>query len=356
MTGLELDAGARMTLDVALGTAGAMGDERCGTEYVLFGAVATATGDMAELCELFALDTARLERAIVAIRGHRFEPVEEGHIDPPVSPRAELALHGKSLSGADRRSSFDLLLGCLNDPRSGAATVLRHLGVRLGDIRRLVELGAARLDRSEVENLITALDRRDRTHYSWWGPEADASVARVPLPNQRPQLIARSQTAEITLDAVVAGPDGFGLTITVTSLDDWVLPPVWESIEYLSPGVGAEHRLVPEVITIDVSYPDGTQLSNRQGGHRWRADLPTPGALVRLGTRKTVEDRNDRRRPVRHVETTEWWAWPLPVDGLMNVGPIALDVRWPAEAAEGMVTLDGAAIVERAASMRASAD
>ena len=201
-------------------------------------------------------------------------PSREGHVDPPLSPRAELTLHGRSLSGGDRRSTFDVLLGCLSDPRSGAATVLRHLGVRLGEIRRLVELGAARLDRREVENLIAALDRRDHTHYSWWGPEADAGVARIGLPNQRPQLIARSETAELTLDAVVAGPDGFGLTITVASLGDWVLPPVWESIEYLSPGVGAEHRLVPEVVTIDLRYSDGTHVSNRQGNHRWRSDMP----------------------------------------------------------------------------------
>lgn len=349
MTGLRLDAGARMALDVALGTASAMGDERCGTEYLLFGAVATASGDMAELCELFALDTARLERAIVAIRGHRFEPVAEGHADPPLSPRAELTLHGPSLSGGDRRSVFDVLLGCMGDPRSGAATVLRHLGVRLGEIRRLVELGAARLDRHEVENLISALDRRDDSHHSWWGPDADAGVARIGLPNRRPQLIGRSETAELTLDAVVAGPDGFGLTITVTSLGDWVLPPVWESIEYLSPGVGAEHRLAPEVVTIDLRYPDGTHVSNRDGNHRWRSDMPMPGALVRLGTRRTVEDRNDRRRPVRHVETTEWWVWPLPIEGV-----VGLEVGWPAEAVSGAVDLDGAAIAGRAAALRAS--
>jgi|GEM_PF-964901 hypothetical protein len=347
MSGLQLDAGTRMALDVALGTAGAMGDERFGTEYLLFGAVATASGDMAELCELFALDTARLERAIVAIRGHRFEPLDAGHIDPPVSPRAELALHGRSLSGADRRSSFDLLLGCLNDPRSGAATVLRHLGVRLGEIRRLVELGAARLNRQEVEGLISALDRRDCTHYGWWGAEADASVARVSLPQQQPQLVGRSRTAEISLDTVVVGPEGFGLTISVSSLGDWVLPPLWESIEFLSPGFGAEHRLVPEVITVDLTYPDGTQVSNRFGSHRWRADVPTPGALVRLGTRKVVEDRNDRRRPERHVESAEWWAWPLPIDG-----EIQLDIRWPAEAVGGTVSLDGSAIAARAALLR----
>ena len=191
MSELQLDAGARMALDVALGTAGAMGDERCGTEYLLFGAVATATGDMSELCELFALDTARLERSIMALRGHHFDPDPDGHIDPPLSPRAELALHGKSLSGDSRRSAFDLLLGCLNDPRSGAATALRHLGVRLVEIRRLVELGAARLDKSEVASLISVLDRRHEAHYVSWGPGPEAAVARVPSEDV-PRLVARS--------------------------------------------------------------------------------------------------------------------------------------------------------------------
>lgn len=346
MSSLQLDAGARMALDVALGTAGAMGDERCGTEYLLFGAVATATGDMAELCELFALDTARLERALVALRGHHFEPDPDGQVDPPYSPRAELALHGRPLSGADHRSTFDLLLGCLNDPRSGAATVLRHLGVRLGEIRRLVELGAARLDQDEVAGLIAALDRRDVTHYGWWGPRADASVARIAA-TPTPRMIARSQTAEVTLETVVAGPDGFGLTLTVTSLGPWVLPPTWESIEHLSPGIGAEHRLLPEVITVDLRYADGTHVSNRTGNPRWRADVPTPGALVRLGTRKVSEDRNDRRRPVRHVETTEWWAWPVPLSG-----DVTLHVQWPAEAVDGSVVLDGSAIAVQSAALR----
>lgn len=346
MSGLQLDAGARMALDVALGTASAMGDERCGTEYLLFGVVATASGDMADLCELFALDTARMERAIQAVRGHRFDPSPEGHQDPPVSERTELALHGTSLSGDSRRSSFDLLLACITDPRSGASTVLRHLGVRLGEIRRLVELGAARLDRGEIEGLIAALDRRDTGHYSWWGPGAQNTAARMALPNNQPLLIARSETAEMFLDALVVGPDGFGLTLSVSSLGDWVLPPLWESIEYLSPGVGADHRLVPEVITVDLRYVDGTELSNRVGASRWRADVPTPGAMVRLGTRKVVEDRNDRRRPVRQTETTEWWVWPLPL-----TGDVRLDCRWPAEAVDGSLILDGDAIAAKAAEL-----
>lgn len=347
MTGIQLDAGARMALDVALGTAGAMGDERCGTEYLLFGVVATASGDMAELCELFALDTMRIERAVEALRGHRFEPSAAGHHDPPLSPRAELAVHRRALAGTERGCAFDLLLGCLNDPRSGASTVLRHLGVRLGEIRRLVELGAARLERSEIEGLISALDRRSKVHSAWWGPDMDASVMRVGLPNGRPQVIARSETAQAMLEGVVTGPDGFGITISMTSHGNWVLPPEWEPTELLKPGIGAEMRLAPEMVTIDLRYGDGTVITNRKGGARFRADLPTPGTLVRLGTRRVIEDRNDRRRSVHHVETTEWWIWPLPVDDTLR-----LELTWPAEAVSGSLELDGDAIASRASGLR----
>ncbi|MDG2027891.1 MAG: hypothetical protein P8J50_12340 [Acidimicrobiales bacterium] len=75
--------------------------------------------------------------------------------------------------------------------------------------------------------------------------------------------------------------------------------------------------------------------------------MPTPGALVRLGTRKVIEDRNDRRRPARHVETTEWWAWPVPLNG-----DVRLDVQWPAEALDGSISLDGSMIAKRAAALR----
>lgn len=349
MTGIRLDAGARKALDVALGTAGAMGDERCGTEYVLFGIVATAADDLREICNLFALDTMRIERAINALRGHRFEPGPDGAPDPPLSPRVEMAVHRPSMSGAVTTSVLDLLLGCLADPRSGAATVLRHLGVRVGEIRKLAELAAARLDRSEVEGLIAALDRREARHHPWWGPDADASVARVGLPDGVPLVIASSKTAEATLDTVVAGPDGFGMTITIASHDSWVLPPSWEPHEVLKPGVGSEHRLVPECVTVDVSYVDGTVISNRGGRGRYRADMPTPGTMVRLGTRRVSEDRNDRRRPARHVESTEWWVWPVPVDGRVRV-----TLGWPAEALKGVVELDGSEIRSRAVSLRPS--
>ena len=347
MNGFKLDAEARLALDVASGTAGVMGDEQCGTEYLLFGVIATARDDLAEMAELFALNTLRLERGLKLLRSHRCVEDRDTSDDPPLSTRAEIALHSQPLSGDERLSAFDLLVAILADPRSGAATVLRNLGVRIGEIRRLAELGAARLERHEVEDLIAALDRRDEPHNPWWGPAGDAPVARVTLPNSRPMLVARSETAVATLDGLVTGPDGFGLTITITSCDDWLLPPRWEPEETLLPGVGAVHRAAPDVVTIDLRYADDLTVSNRIPSARWRSDPPAAGTLVRLGTRSVVDDRNDRRIAARRAETTEWWAWPLPTHGTFS-----LAVDWPAEALGGVIQLPAGEIEAEAAALR----
>ncbi len=347
MTGFQLDAGARLALDVALGTAGAMGDERCGTEYLLFGLAATANGEMAELMELFALDNQRVERAINSMRDDRRVVERDDINDPPLSIRAQIAIHANSKAGGERRSPFDLLVGVLHDPRSGAATVLRHLGVRVDEVRRMAQLGAARLGRKEVDDLIAALDRRTERHLSWWGPAADGPVARVPLPNGRALVVARSDTAVASLEGVVAGPDGFGLTVALASCDNWLLPPSWEPPESLVPGFGVQHRLEPDVVTVDIRYADGSLLSNRSPEPRWRSDAPSLGTLVKLGTRSLVDDRNDRRVAAHRSETSEWWAWPLPPDG-----PVTVLLEWRAEALRGSVALDASDIVERASSLR----
>lgn len=334
-----------MALDVALGTAGAMGDERCGTEYLLFGVVATAQGDLAEMLRLFALDTLRVERAIRTIRGDRHD-IEPGPVDdPPLSPRAQVALHTATHSGGERRSSFDLLVGMVQDPRSGAATVLRHLGVRVGEVRRLAELGAARLGEHEVQGLIEALDRRSTPHMPWWGPAADAPVARIALPNRRALVVARSASAVASLDGLVAGPDGFGFTLTIVSCDDWLLPPVWEPPEDLLPGFGVAHRVDPDVVTVDLRYHDGILVSNRRPELRWRSDPPEQGALVKLGTRSLVDDRNDRRSSARRSETSDWWAWPLP-----PAGPVTVLVEWRAESLRGSIDIDAGEILEASSS------
>ena len=348
MSGFALEPDARLALDVAFGTAGAMGDEQCGTEHLLFGIVATACGEVAELGELFALDTMRVERGLRTLRLHHCHPDNISDDDPPLSPRAQLALDGKPLSATAGMTAFDLLVAIMHDPRSGAATVLRSLGVRLGEIRRLARLGAANLDQEEVDGLIAALDRRTVEHLPWWGPnEGDGSLARVPLgPNAR-RLLARSDTAVATLDGVVTGPNGFGLTVTITSCDDWVLPPQWEPVEELIPGVGAVHRSSPDVVTIDLRDGAEIVISNRAPRPRWRADEPDPGSMVRLGTRTVVDDRNDRRTPARRAETSEWWIWPLPQNERLE-----LWFEWPAEALQGVIDLDATEITSRAAALR----
>ncbi len=347
MSGFQLDASARLALDVALGTAGAMGDEQCGTEYLLFGIVATATDDMAEMMELFALNTMRLERGVRLLREHRCSSDFPSPHDPPLSARAEIALLTRPMSDSELLGTFDLLVAILTDPRSGAGAVLRDLCVRVGEIRRLAELGAAQLEEHEVEGLIAALDRRGRSHDPWWGPSPAAPAARVNLPAARPLVLGRSETAVATLDGLVAGPDGFGLTVTITSCGDWVLPPRWEPEETLLPGLGASHRSAPDVVTIDLRYSDGRVVSNRAPAARWRSDQPEPGALVRLGTRTVVDDRNDRRIASRRSETSEWWAWPLPAEGVLSV-----EFEWPSEALGGVVGLDADQINGLAATLR----
>ena len=346
MDGFALDAGARLALDVALGTAGAIGDEHCGTEYLLFGIVATARDDVAEMADLFALNTLRVERGVNMLRSHRCS-MGETTDDPPLSTRAEIALLSDPLSGAERLSPFDLLVAVLADPRSGAATVLRSLGVRISEIRSLAELGAARLERHEVEDLIAALDRRGEIHNPWWGPSPDAPVARVALPNSRSVVLGRSDTAVATLDGLVTGPEGFGLTITITSCDHWLLAPKWEPDETLLPGLGAVHRAAPDVVTIDLRYGDDQIVSNRLPRARWRSDPPPSGALVRLGARSVIDERNDRRTAARRAETSEWWAWPLP-----TAGAFSLSFDWPAEALGGVIDLSADEINAGAAALR----
>lgn len=346
MSGFALEADARLALDVATGMAATSGDEHCGTEHLLFGVVATATGEVAELAELFALDAMRVERGVKALRIHHCHPDNLDH-DPPLSTRAELALYGQSMSGSSTLSAFDLLVSCIADPRSGASTVLRSLGVRIGEIRRLAELGAARLEQHEVAGLIAALDRRGESHLPWWGPATDAPVVRVPLGDGDRRLLGRSDTAVATLDSLVAGPDGYGITVTIASCDHWVLPPRWEPEEELLPGIGSIHRTAPDVVTIDLRDGSDRVVTNRTPRPRWRADQPTPGSLVRLGSRSIIDDRNDRRFPARRSETSEWWAWPLP-----SVGPLELRFEWPAEALVGVIELDAEEINLQAASLR----
>jgi len=346
MSGFELEAGARLALDVAEGMAAAMGDERCGTEHLLFGIVVTSRPDMENLTELFALDKSRVERAVAVLRHEWCVPKDRPVPDPPLSTRAELALYAKPASG-ESLGPFDVLVGCLSDPRSGASSVLRHLGVRLGEVRRLAEIGAARLTIEEVERLVGSLDRRSSRHYGWWGPPSEASVAAVNLPDGPSVVLATSRSAVLTLDRVVAGDEGFGVTLMITSTDTWLLPPRWEPGEDLIPGFGSRLEISPDVVTIDMAYEDGLLLTNRQPARRFRRDCPTDGSLALLATRRTIENRRDRRTPEQRSDSAEWWAWPLPPRGI-----VTLSVDWAAESLRGMIDIDATRIHGSAAAVR----
>jgi len=346
MSGFELEAEARVAVDVALSTAATMGDERCGTEHLLFGLVATAGQELGNLTELFVLDKTRVERAVEVLRHEWCVPLDGPVPNPPLSTRAELALYVKPSSG-EPANVFDVLLGCLGDPRSGASSVLRHLGVKPGEVRRLAELGAARLSSAEVERLVGALDRRSDHHYGWWGPTADAGVAEVGLDAGPSVVLATSDSAMLTLERVVAGDDGFGITLVLSSTDNWLLPPRWEPAEHLIPGFGSSHEISPDVVTIDMAYDDGTIISNREPEPRFRRDAPTDGSLTLLSTRRVIENRRDRRVPEQRVDSSDWWAWPIPPSGIVTIA-----VNWGAEAIHGVIELDATAIRGSAEALR----
>ena len=346
MNEIELEAGARLALDVARGMASATGDERCGTEHLLFGIVATSNAEMESLTDLFVLDKSRVERAVASLREHRCAPVDDPSKELPLSTRAELALYARPSSG-DLLGPFDLLLGCLADPRSGASATLRHLGIRPGEIRRLAELGAARLTRAEVQRLVGSLHRRSERHYGWWGPTTSDEVAPVDIPGGPSVVVASSRSAVMMLDSVVAGDDGFGITLTIKSKANWLLPPRWEPTEELIPGFGARHEVSPDVVTVDMVYADGTTLTNRDPRPRFRRDRPAEGSLTLMGTHREISTRRDRRVPDQRSYSAEWWAWPLPTNGL-----VTLAVRWSAESLRGVLDLDALSIQGSAESVR----
>jgi len=350
MNGFDLEAGARVAVEVALSTAATMGDERCGTEHLLFGLVATAGPELNNLTELFALDKTRVERAVEVLRHEWCVPLDRPVPDPPLSTRAELALYVKPSSG-EPASVFDVLLGCLGDPRSGASSVLRHLGAKPGEVRRLAELGAARLSSAEVERLVGALDRRRDRHYGWWGPTGDAGVADVGIGSESgPSIVlAASDSAMLTLERVVAGGEGFGITLALSSTDNWLLPPRWEPTEHLIPGFGSHHEISPDVVTIDMAYDDGTIISNREPEPRFRRDVPTGGSLALLSTRRVIENRRDRRVPEQRIDSSDWWAWPIPPSGIVTIA-----VNWSAEAIHGVIELDANSIRGSAEALRSS--
>lgn len=329
----DLDDDARAVLDRALSAAAALGDRECGTAYVLHALFAPPLGELAEVAELFVLDALRIERAIQKLR----EPFQSGVYDgdPPLSERVRIACTTKPYSGDGATGVFELLFGILADDDSTAADVLRELGVRPAEVRRLAAYGTRHLSREEAAALLDALDRRkDADRCPWWGPSPDGVLTPVTLDGGRLEL-ARSASTVASLGAVAVGRTGLKLTLTVESLRPWLLPPAFEPPDFLVAPRSTVQRLAPEFFRFEVVSSDGSRANNLLPVDRWTAEPPAGRVLVALETRTHITTPNDRRAVERRVVEVDWWLWPLPTEGTLELRCV-----WPAEVLSGLAVLD----------------
>lgn len=336
----HLDDQAQLALDVARHAATANGDSHCGTEYLLYGLVVTAVGELSELTELFALNALRVDRSIDRLIEWRKEQGLFSEGVPQVSQRALQALSIPRVDGKAPTGVFEVLHGLMLDDDSGACRVLRDLGVQPQEARRLTAYGIRHLSKDEVDALIADLDRRTKDHYPWWGPRTGVrlrSIVGKQAPDGRAErnIIARSDSAEVELRAVGSDRDGFGFTLAVRSLRAWVLPPVFKPVESLVPGEGATFSDGPDFFLVQATSVDGVVLDNRQIGDRFSTVAPTGPRLIRLGQRDERRILNDKRVPDLSVITNDWWVWPIPAPG-----PIEIAVNWPAESLQGALVFD----------------
>jgi hypothetical protein len=330
----SLDDHAQLALEVAKHAALANGDSRCGTEYLLYGLVATARGEITELIELFALNTLRVDRAIERLLESRPGDLAS-LVDPALTERAIAALRTPRVDGDGPTGTFELLHGLLEDDRSGACAVLRDLGVQPPEARRLVSYGIRHLSRDEIDDLLTTLDRRTTDHCPWWGPDPSGRIDAIRTPGLVPVHLGSSDSARLDLTAFGTDGFGFGFTMTVRSLRTWVLPPVFAPEEALVPGQGAQYNAGPDFLLLQIVLPDGSTLDNRAVFDRFSSAQPDAPRLLGLGQRDEHIHLNDRRQHDQHVITGDWWVWPQPMPG-----PVEIRVDWPAEAVSGSATVD----------------
>jgi hypothetical protein len=323
----NLDEATQLALDVAQHAALANGDGHCGTEYLLYGLIATARGDLVELADLFALNVLRVDRAVERILEDRERDGTTVSGPPVLSTRAREALAPPRLAG-------------LLDDHSGACRVVRDLGVNPDEIRRLVGYGIRHLSKQEVDELIATLDRRQVTHQAWWGPNPSSRLRSLPRSGTNgASNIAQSDSAVVELTEVQTDGQGFGFGLSVTSLRDWVLPPTFEPTESLVPGEGARYSDGPDFFLVQVILPDGTTMDNRRIDSRFTQLPPVTPRMIQLGHRDERIATNDRRIPDQHVLSIDFWAHPMP-----STGVVEIRVDWPAESISGVGSFDCASL------------
>ncbi len=348
----DLDTDAFAALAAAQEVASSLADDQCGTEHLLFGVMLTASGEVTELRDLFALDPQRIERAIKRLAEHRFVlATEEGSIRP-FSARSLRALSTPRADGTRPAGVFELLHGMLQDDSSGACQVLRALGVRTEELRRLAAYGTRHLSDDQVANLMEALDRRTTAEFRpWWGPRPAAPIETMAFGDVEGTMeVARSESARASIRTLAVTNQGFGLTLTVESITPWLLPPVLQPSEVLVPGSFPAHVAGPELLELELAFDDGRSVSNRLATRRWDDGAPDGPQLTYLGHRAEVVTFNDRRRTEKRTVTADWWVWPLPIEG-----PVEVRVTWPAESLRGAASFDSNPLIQAARSLSAEA-
>ncbi|MGI9603788.1 MAG: hypothetical protein ACR2QE_18030, partial [Acidimicrobiales bacterium] len=212
---------------------------------------------------------------------------------------------------------------------------------RPAELRRLISYGTRHLEPEQLDELLDALDRRETEHRPWWGPIPEAPMETMAFGDGEPLEVARSESALVVVRALAVTQQGFGLTLGIESLRPWLLPPVLMPEEVLVPGQSPATGPGPELIQIELVFEDGTRVGNTELWPRWTQDEPTRHVMVAVGSRTEQISLNDRRRGDHHVVTADWWCWPLPPPGAMEIR-----IVWPAEALEGSARIDCAVVVE----------
>jgi hypothetical protein len=112
------------------------------------------------------------------------------------------------------------------------------------------------------------------------------------------------------------------------------------------PGRAPSHRVGPDMLRFELVFADGERVNNLTPVERWRMERPQLPILLPLSTHTELTRTNDRRRVEHRIVTTEWWVWPLPAPGTIEV---RLD--WPAEVLSGLVSFDGRPMVDAATAL-----
>ena len=121
----------------------------------------------------------------------------------------------------------------------------------------------------------------------------------------------------------------------------------WTGLVSGRPGGSPLHRVGPEMFRVELTFADGERVTNRVPVSRWRNEQPPTPVLVPLSSRTELTKNNDRRRTEHRVSTTQWWVWPLPAPGTVEVR-----VDWPAEVLSGTATFDAGSLLETASTLR----